>query len=85
MPLATYDELCDAGLICPDTPQPITYRYMTELHTDPPPTIQITITIEGGVVQNIQATQPEKLTAWLIDLDEDPSGIPVEYPITKEP
>lgn len=85
MPLPTYDELCDAGLICPDTPQPTIYKFITELHTDPPPTIQVTITVEEGVVQNIQATQPEKLTAWLVDLDEDPSGIPIEYPVTGEP
>lgn len=84
MPLATYDELCDAGLICPDTPQPLIYKYMTTLHTDPPPTIQVTITIEEGVVKNIQSNHPEKITTWLIDLDNDPSGAPIEYPISPE-
>lgn len=85
MPLATYDELCDAGLICPDTPQPIIYKYMTELHTDPPPTIPVTIIVQDGIVQDVQTPHPNKITAWLINLDENPSGIPVEYPVTGEP
>lgn len=85
MPLPTYDELCDAGLICPDTPQPIVYEYMTTLHTDPPPTIPVTIIVQGGVVQDIQTPHPKKITAWLIDYDGDAAGLPTEYPVSQEP
>ena len=53
MPLPTYDELCDAGLICPGHPSThhLQIHNRPELHTDPPPpTIQVTITVEEGVV-----------------------------------
>lgn len=34
---ATYDELLDAGLVCPDTPHNVVYTFMTTLHQDPLP------------------------------------------------
>lgn len=82
--MATYDELLDAGLICPDTPHDTVYKFLTTLHQDPPPKIPITIVVEGGVVQDISSPYPEQFTVKLIDLDEDPSGIAVLYPVTPD-
>lgn len=82
---ATYDELLEAGLICPDTPHDIVYRYMTTLHRDPPAKLFITIVVEGGVIQDISSPYPDQIDVRLIDLDEDPSGTAIIFPVTRGP
>lgn len=85
MKYATYDELLEDGLICPDTPHDTVYKFMTTLHRDPPAKMFITIVVEGGVIQDISSPYPEQFTIELIDLDENPSGTAVLYPITRGP